>query len=311
MIRELRPSDYPALTALYPLVAEDELPPTEAGLRNWFESEPERAHFRVWVAEEDGELAAFAMAGFHWAMSTPGVAWHWTGVRPGLRGRRLGTALFERAEAHLHDHDVRKLETFAIEGSDGERFVERRGYRRTRTELKQRLDLSRVDLGAVDAFIEAKAREGFRLVPLRELDGGRRDVHAVYAAASADIPADDPEDDVPFEDWERQDLEDPELSWDGSQVVLAGERPVALAFILVNREAGVAANEMTGTLAEYRGRGLARLAKLAAIRWAAEEGFREMGTGNDSENAPMLALNRSLGYEVRSRRAFFARDAAR
>jgi RimJ/RimL family protein N-acetyltransferase len=90
---------------------------------------------------------------------------------------------------------------------------------------------------------------------------------------------------------------------------LAGERPVALAFLLVNPEAGVAVNEMTGTLKEYRGRGLARLAKLAAIRWAAEEGFHEIGTGNDSENAPMLALNQSLGYEVKWRRAFFAKEA--
>jgi GNAT superfamily N-acetyltransferase len=289
-------------------MVEDE-PPTAAGLRHWFESEPERAHFRAWVAEEEGEVAGVGTAGFHWSMSTPGVAWVWAGVHPEHRGRGLGSALFDRGERHLRDHGVRKLESFTVEGSEGERFLTERDYGRTRTELCQRLDLSRVDLGGIDAFIAVKEREGFRLVPLAELEDRLDEVHAVYAAASADMPADDPEDDVPFADWKRQDLSDPELSREGSFVVCEGERPVALSFLLVNRDAGFAANEMTGTLAAYRGRGLARLAKLAAIRWAAEQGLREVATGNDSENAPMLALNRSLGYEVRWRRAFFAKEA--
>jgi GNAT superfamily N-acetyltransferase len=289
-------------------MVEDE-PPTVAGLRHWFESEPERAHFRAWVAEEQGNIAGVGMAGFHWSMSTPGVAWAWAGIHPDRRRRGLGSALFDRGEAHLREHGVRKLESFTVEGGEGERFLAVRGYGRTRTELCQRLELSQVDLADVDAFIRSKADEGFRLVPLRELDDRLNEVHAVYAAASADIPADDPEDDVPFDDWKRQDLSDPDLSRDGSFVVCKGERPIALSFLLVNREAGIGTNEMTGTLPEYRGRGLARLAKLAAISWAVEQGLSELATGNDSENAPMLALNRSLGYEVRWRRAFFAKEA--
>ena len=285
------------------------MPPTVEGLRHWVESEPERAHFRVWVAEGDDMLVGFGMAGFHWSMSTPGIAWLWVGVHEEQRGRGVGSALFGRGEEHLREHGVRKLESFAVEGSGGDAFVERRGYRRTRVELSQTLDPGRVDLGPVDDYIARKASDGFELVPLRKLRDRPHEVHAVYAAATADIPADDPEDDVPFEDWEAQDLHDPELSWDGSFVVLHEGRPVALAFLLVNAEAKAGANEMTGTLPEFRGRGLARLAKLATIRWAAENGLRTIYTGNDSENAPMLALNRSLGYEVQHRRVFFAKDA--
>ena len=53
---------------------------------------------------------------------------------------------------------------------------------------------------------------------------------------------------------------------------------------------------MTGTLRAYRGRGLARLAKLAGIRWCAENGVHTLLTANDSQNAPMLAINERLGY---------------
>ncbi|HYY75913.1 MAG TPA: GNAT family N-acetyltransferase, partial [Gaiellaceae bacterium] len=58
-----------------------------------------------------------------------------------------------------------------------------------------------------------------------------------------------------------------------------------------------AAVEMTGTLREFRRRGLARLAKLATIRWAGENGITAIYTGNDTQNQPMLALNDDLGFE--------------
>lgn len=58
----------------------------------------------------------------------------------------------------------------------------------------------------------------------------------------------------------------------------------------------IALIHLTGTLREFRRRGLARLVKLATIRWAAEHGITAIYTGNDTENAPMLALNDSLGF---------------
>ncbi len=76
----------------------------------------------------------------------------------------------------------------------------------------------------------------------------------------------------------------------------------------MNRELAAATNEMTGTLADYRGRGLARLAKIATIRWAAEHGIREIATENDAENAAMWGLNQSLGYRLRYRRSILARE---
>jgi GNAT superfamily N-acetyltransferase len=65
---------------------------------------------------------------------------------------------------------------------------------------------------------------------------------------------------------------------------------------------------MTGTLHDFRRRGLARLAKLATIRWAAEQGFRTMLTGNAETNAAMLGLNESLGYRPVLKETHFVRE---
>ena len=60
---------------------------------------------------------------------------------------------------------------------------------------------------------------------------------------------------------------------------------------------GRAVTEMTGTLRDYRGRGLALLAKRATLVNAAKRGVVELvSTENDETNAPMLRVNEKLGY---------------
>jgi GNAT superfamily N-acetyltransferase len=81
----------------------------------------------------------------------------------------------------------------------------------------------------------------------------------------------------------------------GPVTVVSGEQ-VAIGHVRRFDDRGLAWNEMTGTAQTFRRRGLARLVKLASIQWASGVGIRAISTGNDEENAGMLALNRELGY---------------
>ena len=67
-------------------------------------------------------------------------------------------------------------------------------------------------------------------------------------------------------------------------------------------------NEGTATAARHRGRGLATLAKLAQLRWAAENGIERIVTDNDERNAPMLATNSRLGYEPFTERRGYLKE---
>ena len=80
-------------------------------------------------------------------------------------------------------------------------------------------------------------------------------------------------------------------------LVLQSGKPVALSWLKGDRRVGKYAVEFTATALEWRGRGLAKLAKLAALHQAAQAGIRWVGTGNDDDNAPMLAINRKLGHQ--------------
>src|SRR5271165_7142807 len=54
---------------------------------------------------------------------------------------------------------------------------------------------------------------------------------------------------------------------------------------------------MTGSDRHYRGRKLGLAIKLLAIRYAKQHNFAYLYTNNDSQNAPMLAINVKLGYQ--------------
>jgi GNAT superfamily N-acetyltransferase len=275
-------------------------------LLHWIRQAPERSHTRLDVAEEDGGLAGFQWTNFKWWAEDPGIGTIFLLVRPESRRRGLGARLYDVAERHLLDRGAWKLDAHVTD-DDGRTFAERRGYRETRRERLSQLEVEQADLSELPALEEAKAAEGFRVVPLRDLLDRKRELHAMFDEAAKDMPSDDPHGDIPYEEWQRETLGNPLLDADGSMNVVHSDRPVAFAWLLVDREGGRGEHELTGTLRAYRGRALARLAKLAAIRWCRENGIRTLLTGNDSENAPMLAINDRLGYRPTVFHVEFAR----
>jgi GNAT superfamily N-acetyltransferase len=293
-IRDFRPSDAAAGAALLRVVAPYWLF-TAASLLHEVNDTPARARLRTLVAQEDGAVVGWSDALLRWRAEDPGVGHVWVAVEPGRRRRGLGSALLGAGIAHLAAQGAHTLTSSAEPGSLP--FAERHGFARTRSERLWEIRPAEADLSDLPALERAKAAEGFRVVPLRELLGRPRELHALYVEAEDDIPTDHPRGELPYEEWERETLAKPLLDADLSPTVLDGDgRPVAFAWLLVDREGARAEHELTGTLRAYRGRGLARLAKLVALRWAAAAGVDVLLTGNDAENTPMLRINERLGY---------------
>jgi RimJ/RimL family protein N-acetyltransferase len=130
---------------------------------------------------------------------------------------------------------------------------------------------------------------------LREVVDRPRDLYELDVVTSADEPSDYPVDAMDYDEWLQRTYEHPSIDRDGSRVVCAGDRLVAWALIGTDGE-GRAVNSFTGTHPDFRGRALARLAKLAVAAWARDRGIHVIFTGNDEANAPMLAINDRMGY---------------
>jgi GNAT superfamily N-acetyltransferase len=294
VIREYESRDAPGAAAL--IVDGSPWLTTPAGLDHEVRSRPARAKRRSWVAEEDGEIVGWAEAEFEWSTDAADAADVWIFVRDDRRRRGIGSALYELGAEHLLGEGASELLGQAGDAA-GRRFVERRGYVKTRDEVLSSVDPRTIDTSRLEEELERLDRDGFRLVTLAEAERRPRELHALYASAAVDMPADHPQSNMPYEEWHFETLGKPDLSRDGSFVVLAGDRPVALSFVDVDPERGMAEQELTGTAPDHRRRGLARAAKLAVARWCAENGIVRLSTSNDDENAGMLKINRELGFE--------------
>jgi GNAT superfamily N-acetyltransferase len=286
VIREFADSDAEPAAAL--LAAQSPWLWTAGGIRHQLRALPERARRKSWVAESDGELVGWGEAEFDWLTERDDIGTVWVVVAPDRRRRGLGSALFERGVAHVLEHGARELRSWSL--SDGDSFLEHRGFRRTRVERISAVDPRTVDTSALDEL-----PAGVTLLPLSALSHRLPEVHPLYAEAAADMPADHPESNMPYDEWLKV-IDKPERSREGSFVVLLDDRPVSLAWISVDGERGVAEHGLTGTRRGFRRRGFARLAKLAALRWCAQAGFVRVATGNDASNAAMLGLNDQLGF---------------
>jgi GNAT superfamily N-acetyltransferase len=267
-----------------------------SGWRHRFETTPARASLRALVAEEDDRVVGYVAAWLNFFAGDAAmvnVAVHSSHTRRGT-----GAALYEAGIDHALSLDPGSLRTEFYENEAGTRFAISRGYRLVRAEQVAVLDPRTVD---------ERPPAGIELVPVRALDP--HEVHAVDEAATRDMPQTDRIDEIPYDEWVQHVLDHPQFTLDGSFGAVVDGNVVALSFLITDLERGQATNMFTGTLAAYRGRGLGIAVKLASTRWAAEHGITRIATSNDETNAPMLAINRRLGYMPAGRRVEYVARA--
>lgn len=208
-------------------------------------------------------------------------------VPPALRGRGIGGALAEAVFRTAEEAGARKLLIVVQDDDASKAFATGHGFT-----IGRRMSQAAADLAAVPE--PAPVPNGLRLVDYTEVDP-RSLWSATAAVADGDpsglsnAPA--------YEDWVATDWNHPDLRRDLSIAVLDGEQVVSFVTTTADPDRRVIWSNLTGTIPSYRGRGLAKVVKSAALTRSRDAGFTTAFTGNDAGNAPMLAVNRWLGYQ--------------
>ncbi|MFR9776777.1 N-acetyltransferase family protein [Micromonospora sp. MS34] len=234
---------------------------------------------RILVAEVDGAVVGWVSA---YATGTAGEV-SLLHVHPEQRGRGLGTALLTAALDHLGTLGVDRIRAWALEGSLD--FARAHGFTPSRAVRYAALDLRELPP-------MPPVPPGVELLPMDTLELSA--LHAAHVAASADEPGDVPVSPLSYDDWRASIWDNPDAARSASTAAVVDGAPVALAELL--RDGHRVWSDMTATLPTHRGRGLARLAKLAALHRARAAGATAAYTSNDEANAPMLAVNTRLCY---------------
>ncbi|AWZ10878.1 GNAT family N-acetyltransferase, partial [Streptomyces sp. ICC4] len=295
-IRDLRPND-PDDAESVVRVRRSALPfmiCTASGVAFELASAHPDKRYRILVAETgDGRVAGTAQVGIAYTSPEPGQGFVNAYVDPDLRGLGAGRALLRAAEEHLAAEGGTDSYAWVLDEPAHRAFAERAGYRASRSAHFLRRDLAGAGLPALPRDLPA----GVELRPGSAFTADPRPLFEADAAASLDEPGDVVTEFDDYEDWLRHTWNHPYLDRGLTTVVLVdGE---VAAFTAAHTD-GVTrySSAMTGTLRAFRGRGLARLAKSDSLLRARAAGYTEAFTGNDTGNAPMLAVNTWFGYEI-------------
>jgi GNAT superfamily N-acetyltransferase len=261
------------------------------------------ARFRSLVAEEDGEVVGTAQVQLAYDSPEPGQGMLNIYVHPDRVRRGAGDLLVRAAEEHLAGHGARKLYAWVLDEPANRAFAERHGYRVGRAAHFLRLDLAG---GALPPL--GTPPPGVELRTAAELADDPRPVFELDAETTSDEPSDLDTEFTDYENWVKENWKHPLLDRELTTVAFVEGRPAAFSVAWTDPATGCYATAMTGTARAFRGRGLAKLAKNASLHRARAAGFSVALTGNDTDNGPMLAINKWFGYEICASEVRYVRE---
>lgn len=252
--------------------------------------------YQIVAEDEHGFIRGYAEA-FRWSNTRAGKFYVTLVIDKNARGLGIGTALlsdiegFARANGgtllvgEVPDHEA---------GSLG--FAQRRGYDIRRHSFTSTLDLSSFDDRATNLVVEGVRASGIRFFTLAEAPGEQteRALYELMSRTMVDLPGYEAERFMDFETWHSWVVKGVGTRPDGVIIAADGARLVG---VTTSQDfSDYVYTPHTSVERDYRGRQIALALKLLAIRRAKHRGVAYMRTGNDSENAPMVAINQRLGF---------------
>ncbi|QFP78194.1 GNAT family N-acetyltransferase [Deinococcus sp. AJ005] len=253
---------------------------------------------RRWVAEAGGQVVGIAHL-FFFAFNSPGFLSAHVMVAPEQRGWGMGGALWQTIQTESGRLGASNLSTGVSDtDADSLAWAARRGFVQHLHRFSSSLDLTAFDETRFQADSERAVAQGITFTDMAGADETTLDRYLNFVA---DRLTETP-DLAGHPRWPLAQVReilrlnsDPRPEW----LVLArgpdGEWLGLTAMVLVFG-GHVAYNELTAVHPSARVRGLALLLKLEAIRRARAAAIGTMRTNNHSQNAPMLAVNKRLGF---------------
>ena len=297
-LRDLNEGDLPELATLISRVSIE--PMSLSQLKDWHGRQP-KGHVRRCQVTVDtaGQIIGYNLLQ-HEAWEKEGLFYVEIIVKPERQKQGVGSRLYDDVLTAVHSLGGRRLKgEVRDDRPDWLRFAQNRGLSIRRHLFESVIDLAAFDERPFAGLVEAVEASGIRFFSLADAgdtEEARRKLHAVNVTVSADSPGSD----GGFPSFEEFNETFNTVSWfrpEGQFVAADGDDYVGLASVGYFAETNSMYNMITGVLPAYRGRKIAQALKLLTIRYAKAYGADSIRTSNDSENVPMLAINRKLGYK--------------
>jgi GNAT superfamily N-acetyltransferase len=294
--------DFGQLAALFSLVQDE--PTTEPELVEDYQQHRERIICLSVAEDGQGRLM-----GFNWATrdrNHAAEAYFYVIVKPEQRSQGAGGRLYEDVEQAAAAASIHRLEINVRDSCPECRaFAERRGFTEVRHQIAMGLDLDAFDDRPYEEIIAGLKKQGFRFTSMEELGNTEEAQRRLYTlndtAAFETQGAEGSHAWTDFADFQQRVCRADWYQPAGQKVVIDSASGDWAAMSAITRFKGqdYAYNLFTGVDKRYRGRKLGQAVKVTALRHAREVlGVHAVRTHHNTNNLPMLAIDRKLGYVV-------------
>jgi GNAT superfamily N-acetyltransferase len=277
----------------------EDQPRTVDEMREWFQfTPPGRLHRRLVSVNENDAVTGYG--GYvHEAHSPEGHFAAWVIVDPDCRGQGIGSALWDRLLKGLKENGATRLVSDVLDNDTQSLvFAQRRGFAIDQHFFTYELDLTTFDEPRYLPDINALENSGIRFCALSDFPDMLETRHKLYDLNTSDM-LENSNTSTPwtYSIFEKSVFQAPWFRQEGQLLALEGDQWIGMAAVGLLPETRSAYNEYTGVLRPYRRRKIATSLKVLAARYARQNGAERLLTDSNLRNAPILVINRKLGYK--------------
>jgi GNAT superfamily N-acetyltransferase len=297
-LRELRkPEDLPRIVAL-----ENSVNPEPTSVAQLMEQDAkfpiDGLRERVVALDDQEQVIGFGICQrVPWMKS--GKFGQFVSVDQAMARTGVGHKLITHLDGWAKSQGATLLQSYVRDNLPGSvAFALAHGFQIDRHVFESTLDLATFDEARFAGTVAKVTATGIQFITMADRPGDvtERDCYETVRLSTMDVPGNDDVQFAPFETWRKWAMEGDTVRLDCIIMAVDGDHIVGVTAMKPVPETGAMYTHYTGVHPAYRGRKLSLALKLLAVAAAKRYGAPYMRTNNDSQNLPMLATNRKLGY---------------
>lgn len=256
------------------------------------------------VAEVDKQIVGSCMFSETWWTTVPNEYRINVSVLPSYRKQGIGSALYDYAAKQIvkDGHTIECIRSSSREDqSAGNQFLLKRSFVEDNRYPRSELQLAKFVTAPFAHYEQRMADQGIVIKPLSQViptdSGWQQKIYELSWVFEQDEPTPEEPTKIPFDEWVKDELENPQFRPEGWAMALDGERYAGMSCLWPDKHFPDRLHTgWTGVDRPYRKRGIATAMKLKAIEYARAYGASHIRTDNHEENW-MFQINLKLGFE--------------
>lgn len=257
--------------------------------------------YNVGVTTPTGKLVGFGMSvSGEWdPILKPGYVEVNINVDHEWRNQGIGSWILDEIEGFAQKNHAKAFQTSIQDVKEKElEWAKKKGFNMATHTFESRLDISSIEWSQYDSIFKGLELSGIRFTTFAEyFQGADSDSNNRFWDFWWELVSDVPSmEGKPRPDNDSMNKLTKDFDKRGFILAVEDGRLVAMSMIIKETDE-VCYNSMTGVSRDDRGKGLAQAVKIKAIEYALRNNVKYIRTHNNSKNAPMLSVNKKLGYK--------------